>query len=510
MSDLERDGAAAAPLLDESAEELYEEAPCGYITTNASGRILKVNRTFLEWAGYDRHDLLAGVRLVDILSPGGKIFYETHFALLLRTQSSVNEIALDFKKKDGGILPTLVNARQKRDEAGTPTLNRLTIFNATERRMYERQLLAARDLFETTLASIGDGVVSIDASGNITFINAVAAELSGWDPDAAAGRPIEDVLVFLREDTGEPVENPVRKALRTGGIVVFDDPTVLVAKNGRTIVIDDSASPIRDDDDSIVGAVLIFRDVSERRQSERALAQAYEQLERTAAELRRSNDDLSRFAYVASHDLRSPLKTVTSFVQLLEMRYGDRLGDGKELLGHITDATKRMAALIEDLLRFSTVSTSEAFSTAPVDANACVQAAIENLQGAISESGATVTHDNLPKVCIAQTSLVQLFQNLIGNAIRYRSAAPPRIHIAAERRNGAWRFSCRDNGIGIAPEYYQQIFEPFKRLHGPAVPGSGIGLAVCKKIVERYSGEIWVESIVGQGSTFYFTVPDRV
>jgi PAS domain S-box-containing protein len=509
LSELEQSAAATGISLDETAEELYEQAPCGYVTTTVSGRIVKLNRTLLEWLGYDRHELLNKLRLVDLLTPGGKIFCETHISLLLRRNGAVNEIALDFKRKDGGVLPALVNARQKRDASGQPVLNRFTIFNASDRRMYERQLLAARDLFETTLASIGDGVVSTDDLGAVTFMNPVAAELSGWDPDAAVGKPIENVLVFRREDTREPIENPVRNALRSGRIVGLENHTILVSKDGREIVVDDSASPIRDSNDSIVGAVLVFRDVSERRRSERALAEAHNQLEKTASELRRSNEDLSQFAYVASHDLRSPLKTVTSFVQLLELRYADRLGDGKELLRHITDATKRMAALIEDLLRFSTVASSGQVSTELVDANNCFSAAVENLHMAIAESGAIVTKDALPQVAIDETSLVQLLQNLIGNAIRYRSKEQPRIHISAERRGGSFQFSCSDNGMGIAPEYYDRIFEPFKRLHGSDIPGSGIGLALCKKIVERHGGRIWVESEVGKGSTFYLTIPVR-
>ena len=145
----------------------------------------------------------------------------------------------------------------------------------------------------------------------------------------------------------------------------------------------------------------------------------------------------------------------------------------------------------------------------PVDTNSQLAAAVENLESAIANSGAEITHGDLPAVAVDGTSLVQIFQNLIGNAIRYRSSKPPRIHIAARAVEDAWLFSCRDNGIGIAPEYHAQIFEPFKRLHGIEIPGSGIGLAVCKKIVERYRGKIWVESSGDEGSIFYFTVPVR-
>jgi PAS domain-containing protein len=175
----EPDRAVDPESLVESAEELYEYAPCGYLTTTTSGHILKVNQTFAEWLQCDKEKLSSGMRLVDLLTPGGRIFYETHLALLLRVQGSVNEIALDFRCGDSSVMPALVNARQKRDAHDEPLVNRFTVFDARERRMYERQLLAARDLFETTLSSIGDGVISTDPAGIVTFINPGRGSVDG-------------------------------------------------------------------------------------------------------------------------------------------------------------------------------------------------------------------------------------------------------------------------------------------------------------------------------------------
>ena len=490
-----------------SLEELYELAPCGYVTTSSTGRIIRANATMLQWLGYERSQVIGQLRLTDLLTAGGRIFYETHIALLLRVQDSLNEIALDFIRTDGAVLPTLINARLQRNDRGEARAILWTIFDASERRSYERRLLAARDLFETTLASIGDGVVATDPAGNITFINPVAADLTGWDPDFAVGRPIENVLVLLREDTNAVIENPLRHALRTGRTVGLENHTLLLSKSGETFVVDDSAAPIRSDEGIISGAVMVFRDVSGRRKAERDLQQAYRQLEQTAAELRRSNEDLSQFAYVASHDLRSPLKTVTMFTQLLERRYADALGDGKELLRQITDASQRMASLIEDLLRFSMIASAPQDPSVAADANECLASAIDNLGSTVSETGAVVTHGSLPMVAVDRTSLIQLFQNLIGNAIRYRSADAPGVSISVSQSGDFWRFSCRDNGIGIAEEYRERIFEPFKRLHGHEMPGNGIGLAVCRKVVQRYGGRIWVESTIGRGSTFHFLLP---
>ncbi len=338
---------------NENAEELYEYAPCGYLTTTIDGRIVKVNRTFLDWLGYQLGDLIGKKRLVDLLTVGGRIYFETHYNLLLRMQESVNEIALDVICKDGRVLPTLINARQKRDLAGEPVLNRFTIFNATERRTYERDILAARDLFRTTLASIGDAVVATDHDGRISFMNGVAERLSGWREDDAFGKAIEDVLLLQREDNRETIENPLKHAMRTGEIVGLANHTVLVGKDGRVLSVDDSASPIRDANGTIIGGVLVFRDVSQRRQEQRALAEAQALAQSMIVELRRSNDDLSQFAAVASHDLRSPLNNVLQLAQLLEQRYSDGVGDGKEIVGMLIAAAARMGALIEDLLRYA-------------------------------------------------------------------------------------------------------------------------------------------------------------
>ncbi len=174
-------------------------APCGYLTTAISGRIVKVNKTLVEWLGYDREELTQGNRFVELLTVGGRIFFETHINFLLRVQSAVDEIALDVIRKDGSVLPVLINGRQKRDAAGQPVVNRFTIFNASERRMYERDLLAARDLFRVTLASIGDAVVTTDENARINFMNAVAEELTGWKTESAQGKRIDEVLILVRE-----------------------------------------------------------------------------------------------------------------------------------------------------------------------------------------------------------------------------------------------------------------------------------------------------------------------
>jgi light-regulated signal transduction histidine kinase (bacteriophytochrome) len=224
--------------------------------------------------------------------------------------------------------------------------------------------------------------------------------------------------------------------------------------------------------------------------------------------LKRSNEDLEHFARAASHDLRSPLQNVVQFSQLLERQLADRVGEETtSCLGVIQDSARRMRILIDDLLRYASVSAIGG-PTTPVPSEAVLGMALANLQAMIDETGAVVTYDSdLPSVELDETLLLQVFQNLIGNAIHYRSESAPRVHVSAERQGENWLFAVKDNGIGIESQYQERIFEPFKRLHGAERPGSGIGLALSRKIVERGGGIIWVESTPGQGSTFYFTLP---
>ena len=249
-------------------------------------------------------------------------------------------------------------------------------------------------------------------------------------------------------------------------------------------------------------------EVHAREHAQAALQQSNAELEQLTAALRRSNAELEQLAYVASHDMQEPLRMVASYLQLLTRRYGDRLdADGHEFIGYAVDGAKRMQAMINDLLVLSRVST-KARPFAPTDCAKVLATARIQLQVAIAESGATITEDPLPTVQGDAVQLLQLFQNLIANAIKFRGDAAPEVHVSAEATEEGWCFSVRDNGIGIAPEYFERIFLLFQRLHGrKEYPGTGIGLALCKRIVERHGGRLWVESASGQGSTFRFTLP---
>ncbi|MGH9798353.1 MAG: ATP-binding protein, partial [Candidatus Polarisedimenticolia bacterium] len=233
-----------------------------------------------------------------------------------------------------------------------------------------------------------------------------------------------------------------------------------------------------------------------------------EELERQAVELARSNTELEQFAYAASHDLKEPLRMVTLFLELLSKRYRGRLDqEADEFIKYAVDGAEKMSRLIDNVLAFSRAGTAER-STAPARSDEALQRALRTLSSAVAESGAVITSGVLPTVLADPSQLTQVFQNLLSNALKFRSAGAPEVHVGAERDGGEWTFSVRDNGIGIEPEHSERIFKIFQRLHGrDGYPGTGIGLAICRKIVERHGGRIWVVSERGKGATFRFSLP---
>jgi PAS domain S-box-containing protein len=347
----------------------------------------------------------------------------------------------------------------------------------------------------------GDGIYGLDAEGKITFVNLAAARMLGSEVKDIIGKPMNQVVVQTMAE-GSPSPDSASPILLTvqDGTPCRVTNEIFRRKDGTSLLVDYVSNPIFERD-QLTGAVVAFRDVTYRKRTE-------EELAKKAQELARSNAELQHFAYIASHDLQEPLRMVTSYVQLLARRYKGKLdADAEEFIAFAVDGATRMTALINALLAYSRVET-KGKEFEPVNCDAVVDSTLTTLQAAIAESKAVVSRDPLPTVMADATQLGQLFQNLIGNGIKFRGVESPRIHVSSERNGKEWIFSVRDHGIGIDPQYADRIFVMFQRLHTKGqYPGTGIGLALCKKIVERHGGRIWVESQPGHGATFYFTVP---
>ena len=350
------------------------------------------------------------------------------------------------------------------------------------------------------MSTIPDRIFFKDLQSRIVRNNAAHARGFGTTPDACVGKTDFD---FFSREYAEHTFAEEQEIIRTGNPIINKDQRI-VRRDGTVVWGSTTKMPWRDPDGQIIGTFGLTRDVTATKEAEARLRKEHE-------ELTRSNAELEQFAYVASHDLQEPLRAVASCVQLLKKRYEGRLdARADEFILHAVEGTKRMQALINDLLAYSRVGTHQQ-PFEPVDCGEIVEEALANLTVAVQESGATVTRDPLPTVMADPTHLTQVFQNLIGNALKFRAEGrKPLIRLTAKNAAGEWTFAVSDNGIGIEPQYFERIFRVFQRLHTRAsYPGTGIGLAICKKIVERHGGRIWIESQPDQGSTFYFTLPDR-
>jgi len=339
------------------------------------------------------------------------------------------------------------------------------------------------------------GLYQTSPEGQILDANPALVKMLGY-PDREA---------FLRVDAADMYVDPrARKrwqALMEREGIVRDFKMQMRRFDGSVIWVEDTARSVCGANGSGTHYEGALEDITERNGAEDALRQAM-------AELARSNAELEQFAYVASHDLQEPLRMVASYMQLLQRRYQGKLdADADEFIAYAVDGARRMQALINDLLAYSRVS-SRGKPFEPIDCEVVLDEALANLQMAIEESGAVIAHDPLPTVMADGTQLIQLFQNLIGNAIKFQNGRAPHVHVSTERQAGEWVFSVGDNGIGIDQRYHERVFAIFQRLHTrEEYPGTGIGLAICKRIVERHGGRIWVESQSGEGSTFHFAIP---
>ncbi len=351
--------------------------------------------------------------------------------------------------------------------------------------------------------SSDDPIISKDLSGVIRTWNRAAERVFGYTAEEAIGQHIS---LLAAPDRVDEIPDILQRISR--GERVDHYHTLRKTKDGRILAVSLTVSPVRDDSGQIIGASKIARDITSQVQNERALQAANESL-------RRANADLEQFAYSASHDLKEPLRMVATYSEMLRRKFGKQL-DSKadEYIGYIVEGATRMEQLLNDLRAFVQASAHGRQPEQDIDSGESLRRALVNLAAAIETSGARISHGPLPWVRMHQFQMDQLFQNLIGNAIRYRSQEPLRIHVAAERSGASWKFSIRDNGIGIEPQYKEQIFGIFERLHTSTdYPGTGMGLAICERIVQGAGGRIWVDSEPGRGATFFFTIPaggDRV
>jgi len=544
---------AALRVSEAKFSTMFQAAPIGMsLAALPDGALYDVNQGWLDITGYThKEEVLGKTSLALGLMPEGQ--QRTHILEEFRKNGYVRNAEMEFRTKSGMRRDILVTMDAVEISGRKFILS--TNQDITERKRVEAALLDAktqkqvaqysRNLLETSL----DPLVTISAEGKITDANAAAVRATGVPKEELIGT---NFSLYFTEP--EKADLGYRQVFTQG--YATDYPLTIRHRNGTLMDVLYNAAVYKDEGGNVLGIFAAARDVTARKRAEeelavhrrhleelvaartaelqtanqdlrssrraalnllkdavearRAVEQAEEGLRRSAEDLARSNKDLEQFAYVASHDLQEPLRAVGGFMGLLKNQYYNNLDDqAREYIDFSVEGAERMQSLIEGLLAYSRVGTRGG-EFAPISLESALNAATANLKFLITESQAAITNDPLPVVTADLLQMTQLLQNLVANAVKFHGPLSPEIHIGAQRKERAWEIYVRDNGIGIDSQYFDRIFLIFQRLHTRTqYKGTGIGLAVCKKIVERHGGKIWVESVPGQGSTFCFNIPDK-
>ena len=484
---------------------LLEAAPDAMVVVNQGGQIVLLNVQAEKQFGYQRDELLG--QAVTTLIPTG--FAErlradgTRTAAEALAQQIGTGIELCARRKDGSEFPIEIMLSPLQSDEGM--LVTAAIRNITERKEAERHLAQMESRYRGLLEAAPDAMLLMNTDGVIVLMNLQAEKQFGYRKDELSGQPLRTIIPEVWTIIAD-VKQRIAGALRSAGNSRAQEIGAGLEftgqrKNGSELPIEVTLSILQTTEGLLV--TVAIRDITQRKKAEARLLQ-------TVQELNRSNEELGQFAYIASHDLQEPLRMVASYTQLLSKRYKGKLdADADEFIAFAVDGANRMQLLIQDLLAYSRIGT-KGEDLLDTSAEKALDSALINLGGAIEHSGAQVTHDPLPRVFADERQLIQLFQNLIGNAIKYQGSTVPHVHVSSARNTEKqWVFSVRDDGIGIEPKYFEKIFGMFQRLHKrEEFAGTGIGLAICKKIVERHGGNICVESQLGHGSTFRFALAE--
>jgi PAS domain S-box-containing protein len=468
-------------------DTFFEKAPIGLAFWDTQLRFVKLNQALAETNGIPAEGHL-GKNISELL-PGLSPEVPDLLRRVMETGESIRSLEVAGQTPAASGRARWWSASYYPIRIGDATVGvGGVVEEITERKRVERELRESEERFRTMADSAPVLIWMAGAARNFTFFNKPWLEFTGTTLEEEirgswARRVHPDDLARCLETYSES-DNARRE---------FHMEYRLLRHDGQYRWVIDHGVPRFTPAGEFAGYIGSCIDITDRKESEDAL--------------RRSNEDLKEFAYAASHDLQQPLRTMSVYSQILQANYQSKLDDRADLfLTGIMNGSRAMSNLVRDLRAFVEAGDDDS-GMEPVDCGQALQAAVANHRGAVSETGAVITSAALPVVCAQQARVVQLFDNVLGNALKYRSAAPPRIDVGAERQGPNWVLSFRDNGIGIDPKYHKRVFGLFKKLHGDEYPGTGIGLAICSRIVERYGCRIWLESARGKGSTFNFTLP---
>lgn len=476
------------------SDTLIDSLPGVFYMFDKEGRFYRWNHNFESVTGYTGGEL-ASMTPFDLFTGEDLKVIQNRISRVFETGNATAEAF--FTTKSGDRVPFLLSGRLIEHE-DAPYLMGMGI-DITDRKAFEQELKNSEEKFRTLIRLAPIPLCFVNNEGMLAYINDRFEQLIGYSTDEVpdldtwwrTAYPDPEYRKWVNKTWADAVLNAEKKQTDITPIEYN-----VTCKNGEVRIFEVGGILLQD------GFLATFVDVTERHAAENELLTIN-------AELKRSNQDLQQFAYVASHDLQEPLRMVSSYTQLLADRYRDQLDEKAEkFIFYAVDGAVRMQKLIQDLLTFSRINT-HGHSFSVVDLNILLEQVVGDLNAALMETGGQVTHDRLPEVMGDQSQLGQVLQNLVGNGLKFNKTETPKVHVSVQKNDGHWRFSVKDNGIGIDPRHHEKVFVIFQRLHTRAAyPGTGIGLALCKQIVIRHRGEIWFESVPDQGTTFYFTLPE--
>ncbi len=490
----------ALRISEEKYRTIFENAVEGIFQSTPDGRFLSVNPAMATILGYETTEELVS----EVYNIPEQLYVNPEVRRTLVESLDAGEVAqivdLEWYRKDRATIWVTLSGHPVYDEAGRATYYECIVLDITERKRMEEALRISEEKYRTIFENAVEGIFQSTPDGRFLSVNPAMATILGYETT-------EELMTGTYSIPEQLYVNPEARGvlmnrLKTEGIL-HDIDLEWHRKDGTLIWVTVRGHAVFGDDKEVAYLEGTVVDITERKRAQELLALR-------AEELARSNKELEQFAYIASHDLQEPLRMVASYTELLGRRYVGKLdADADEFIGFAIDGATRMKRLINDLLAYSRVGTKGKPFVA-VELNDIVDFTLSNLKMAIEDTGAQITRDNLPRIVGDDVQLVQLFQNLISNAVKFRGATPPKVHVGAVRDKDVWVISVQDNGIGIDPQYFERIFVIFQRLHSRhEYSGTGIGLAVCKRIVERHGGHLWVESEPGQGATFKFSIPEK-
>jgi PAS domain S-box-containing protein len=477
-------------LAQKKFKNTFEQAAVGIAHVSPKGHFLEINQRFCDIVGYECEEMLSKT-FQSIIHEDD--LEEDFNKIKLMLDGKIDQYSMEkrYIHRNGSIIWVNLTVSLVRDENKKPEYFIFVIEDITDKKEMEEKIRENERLYRTIAENLPNGVLHIlDKDFNYIYNAGKKLEKLGLNNEMLVGKNIKEIL---EPQTVQKLKLKYRKSLTKNQLVSFEG-----SFGGRSFMV--NAIPLSNKLGKPDRLLVLSVDITKRKQMEK-------RLKNLVKELKRSNKELEQFAYIASHDLQEPLRMVASFTQLLQKRYRDKLdADANEFIEFAVDGAKRMQALINDLLIYSRIGTrGKPFKE--TDMNIVLENVKSNLLHLIEANKVQITNDPLPVIIADKNQMVQLLQNLISNAIKFKREEPPKIHINGEIREDEWFFSVEDNGIGIDPKYFERIFIIFQRLHKKdEYGGTGIGLAVCKKIIERHNGEIWVESKKGKGSTFYFTI----